>query len=93
MLPLDDPEAEPLLAGLAEEERGETWRLVLPDGTLRGRGTGGVDLLRSMRLTRPLGRALAAVPPRALEAAYDLVARNRGRLGRFVPDAPGPRRR
>lgn len=86
-----DPEAEPLLASLPEEERFATWHLALPDGTLAGAGAGGPALLRSLRLTRPAGRLLARVPTPALETAYALVARNRGRLGRLVPDLPGPR--
>jgi hypothetical protein len=45
-----------------------------------------------MALTRPAGRALALVPGGALDAAYDVVARLRGSLGRIVPDGPPPRR-
>jgi hypothetical protein len=43
-----------------------------------------------MRLTLPAGRGLARVPPHGLDAAYELVARHRGRLGRLVPDGPAP---
>jgi hypothetical protein len=35
---------------------------------------------------------LEAMPPRLLEAQYELIARNRRRLGRLVPDGPAPRR-
>lgn len=87
-----DPEAEPLLAPLAEEERYETWHIALPSGSLAGHGTGGIELLRAMALTRPAARLLAHVPDRVLDGAYALVARNRGRLGRIVPDGPAPRR-
>ena len=93
ILPLQDAEATALLADLPEEERLATWRVALDDGTLAGRGAGAPALLRSVRLTRPAGRALGLVPERALEAAYDLVAGNRGRLGRLVPDGPAPRRK
>ena len=92
LLPLQDPEAEPLLDGLAEAEHLASWRLAREDGSLAGRGAGAPELLRAMRLTRPAGRLLNRVPPGVLEAAYDLVARNRSRLGRLVPDGPAPRR-
>ena len=50
-------------------------------------------LLSELRLTRPLGRVLAAVHASSLvDAVYRLVARNRGRIGRFVPDGPAPHR-
>ncbi len=91
-LPLDESEAEPLLAPLPEDERLETWHLVAPDGALSGHGTGGVELLGALRLTRPMGELLARVPDRMLDGAYEIVARHRKRLGRFVPDRPGPRR-
>lgn len=91
-LPLDDPAAEPLLARLPEHERFETWHLPAPDGSLAGHGAGVVRLLGALRLTRPLGRLLGLVPDGALDRAYGVVARQRGRLGRLVPDRPGPRR-
>jgi predicted DCC family thiol-disulfide oxidoreductase YuxK len=92
LLPLQDEAAAPLLAPLAEDERLASWRLALPDGSLAGRGAGGPALLRTMRLTRPAGRLLALVPAAVLDTAYDVVARNRGRVGRLVPDGPAPRR-
>jgi predicted DCC family thiol-disulfide oxidoreductase YuxK len=92
ILPIDDAEAEPLLRALPEEERDETWHIVAPDGAIAGHGAGVVDLLLAMRLTRPTGRALAHVPPGLLDRVYGAVARNRGRLGRLVPDGRAPRR-
>jgi predicted DCC family thiol-disulfide oxidoreductase YuxK len=89
---LRDPQAASLLAGLAEEERFATWRLALSDGSLVGYGTGGAQLFKSMRLTRPLGRVLTRVPARILDRIYDVVARLRAPLGWAVPDRPGPRR-
>jgi hypothetical protein len=38
VLPLDDPDADALLAPLPEHERLETWRLVRRDGSLVGYG-------------------------------------------------------
>jgi len=87
-----DEEATRLLEPLVADERFATWHLALGDGSLVGYGTGGVELLRSMRLTRPAGRLLAAVPDRVLEAVYGLVARHRGPLGRLVPDGTAPKR-
>lgn len=79
---------------MPEEQRGECWWLVLRDGTpVPGDGGGGVLLLRELHWTRPLGAALHAVRATRLVDALDrLVARHRGRLGRFVPDGPAPRR-
>jgi len=92
LLPLQDPEAVALLADLPEAERLSSWRLARPDGSLSGRGRGGIDLLEAMTPTRRLGRALALVPDRALDGAYGHVARARGALGRLVPDGLAPRR-
>ena len=64
------------------------------DGTpVPGDAGGGIALFLEVQLTRPLGRALQAVRAGRLIDAFDkLVARHRGRLGRFVPDGPAPRR-
>jgi hypothetical protein len=46
-----------------------------------------------VRLTHPLGHVLRAIRASTLVDALDkLVARHRGRLGRFVPEGPAPRR-
>ena len=87
-----DEEAVPLLEPLPEDERFASWHLALSDGSLVGYGTGGVELLRSMPLTRRAGRLLAAVPDRLLNTVYALVARHRALLGRLVPDGPAPKR-
>lgn len=92
VLPLQDPEATRLLEPLPVEERLASWRLARTDGSLVGYGAGAVTLARSLRLTRLLGRVLDAMPQRLLEALYELIAQNRRRLGRLVPDGPAPRR-
>lgn len=89
---MGDEEAAPLLEPLPEDERFASWHLALSDGSLVGYGTGGVELLRSMPLTRRAGRLFAAVPQRLLDPLYGLVARYRGPLGRLVPDGPAPKR-
>jgi hypothetical protein len=83
-----------LLAGVPEEGRDDCWWLVLRDGTpIAGDAGGGVALFAEVRLTRPLGRVLRAFHASALIDALDkVVARNRSRLGRLVPDGPAPRR-
>ena len=91
-LPLRDPVAEPLLARLPHEERFATWYLAQPGGSIVGYGTGGVQLLEAMRLTRRAGHALARVPAGLLDGAYSVIAGRRSALGRLVPDRPGPRR-
>lgn len=86
------PNAAPLLGPLPREEHFATWHLV-PVGRLPvGYGCGVIELLRAMALTRPAAHVLRLVPGAALDSAYDLVARKRSRLGRLVPDRPGPLR-
>lgn len=79
---------------MPEDERGDCWWLVLRDGTpVPGDGGGGVLLLSELGPLRPLGRVLRAAGASPLVDALDrLVARHRGRLGRYVPDGPVPRR-
>jgi predicted DCC family thiol-disulfide oxidoreductase YuxK len=92
IMPLQDPGADALLAAVPERERLASWRLAAPDGAIAGYGAGLPALLRAMRPTRPLGRLLGLVPASVLDAAYGLIARNRGRLAKLVPDGPAPRR-
>ena len=87
-----DEEAARLLERLPADERFASWHLVLGDGSLVGYGTGGVELLRSMKRTRPAGRVLAVAPDRLLNTVYALVGRHRALLGRVVPDGPAPKR-
>lgn len=79
---------------MPEDARGECWWLVLRDGTpVPGDSGGGVALFAEVRLTRPLARLLRAVRASVFIDGLDkLVARHRGRLGRFVPEGPAPRR-
>jgi hypothetical protein len=77
-----------------EEARGECWWLVLRDGTpIAGDAGGAVALFAEVRLTQPLGRVLGTLHACGLLDALDkVVAGQRGRLGRFVPEGPAPRR-
>jgi hypothetical protein len=77
-----------------EEARDSCWWLVLRDGTpVAGDEGGGVALLAELRLTRPLARILRTVRASGVVDALDeLVAGQRKRLGRVVPDRPATRR-
>ena len=68
--------------------------LVRRDGTPVAITDGGaVELLAELRLTRPLGRIIRALHASAfVDASVRLVSRSRGRIGRFAPDGPAPRR-
>ncbi len=81
-----------LLDTVPEEQRPESWWLILPDGTpVSGSRGGGVLLLSEIRLTRPLGRLLSALRLSGLLDALDIFfARQRGKLSRFVPKGPAP---
>jgi predicted DCC family thiol-disulfide oxidoreductase YuxK len=92
LLPLQDDAATSMLAAVSEDERLETWRLASTDGSLSGFGAGAPELLQAMGVTRPLGRLLGTIPDAMLDRAYGLIARNRGTLGRLVPQGPAPRR-
>jgi len=76
-----------LLGDLSEEERMESWHLIVEDR----RYSAGAALAPMLRLL-PGGRAPAALAerfPATTERAYRLIAANRGRLGRlFSADAP-----
>jgi len=92
LLGLDDASAERLLERVSEEERGSSLRLVLPDGRMLSGGVAALGALERLPATRPLARTAVLHAQPAAEALYALVAGNRDRLGRLVPDGPGPRR-
>lgn len=92
LLSLRDEAAMPLLAAVPPSERFDTWRLASKDGSLSGFGAGAPGLFQAIGVTRPLGDLLGRVPDPMLDRVYGLIARNRGTLGRLVPDGPAPRR-
>ena len=93
LLGLGDAAADPMLEDVSEEERNSSLRLVLPDGRMISAGAAALGVLERLPATRPLARAAAALHVRASgRSALLLVARNRDRLGRLVPDGSGPRR-
>lgn len=88
-----EPEAEPLLDPIPERDRYETWHLVEVDGRSHSRGEGAIALAELLPRFAPLARLarwLGLVP--VVAAGYAIVSRNRGRLGRLVPDGAPPRR-
>jgi hypothetical protein len=66
---------------------------VLPDGELLSAGAASLAVLELLPATRPLARAVTVLnAERLVELLYALVAGNRDRLGRLVPDGDAPRR-
>ena len=80
VLPLQDAEAEQLLAAVPVEARLDSARLAEPDGGLLDRGEAVATALGIPRLG-PL-----------LNGPYRLVSHYRGFLSGVVPDGPAPRR-
>jgi len=94
LLPLTAPEAIGLLTSVPETRRTESWWLVLRDGMpIAGNAGGGVALLTALPGMRMIGRLLKTLRLSPVVDALDnLLAHQRGRLSRFVPDGTAPRR-
>jgi hypothetical protein len=90
LLPLEDDEADALLASLPEGEKFATWHLVRPGGRISSRGEAGVDLLNALGYELPARAASQLDGP--IDWLYRLVSENRDRLGPLVPDGAAPRR-
>ena len=88
VLPFEDMDARRLLEAIPAGERETSWHL-LRDGHRASGGEGLGELVGLLPLTRPFGPALRRLP---LAAIYGVVASQRRRLGRVVPDGPAPRR-
>jgi predicted DCC family thiol-disulfide oxidoreductase YuxK len=83
---LQDPEADRLLGAMSAEERMDSWHLVTPAGALRSAGAAFPPLFEPLPGGRPLA-SLARRFPAATQRVYEAVSRNRGRLGRMIPQA------
>jgi predicted DCC family thiol-disulfide oxidoreductase YuxK len=82
-LALQDPEADALLPGMDEGQKLGSWHLVTEDGRVFSAGAAAPPLLRLLPGGRVPAAVLAAFPA-LTNRAYQLVARNRDRLGRLV---------
>jgi predicted DCC family thiol-disulfide oxidoreductase YuxK len=94
LLPLGEPEVGRLLDTVAEDVRTQSWWIVHRDGSFVAGKSGAVAaLLTQMHATRWLGRVVivSGLSP-LLDALDRLIARNRTRLSRLVPEGPAPRR-
>lgn len=75
-LAIQDPRSAELLPGTTEEERLRSFHIVDPDGTVHSAGDGLALLIPPLRASSKLA-----------SRAYWLVANNRTRLGKLLPDA------
>jgi predicted DCC family thiol-disulfide oxidoreductase YuxK len=91
---LDSEEADRLLGSLPEDARSGSYHLVEEDGRISSGRDGVGRLLELLPPVAPVGRLIHRSPTahRAAAAAYDVLARNRGRLGRVLRRAGPPRR-
>ena len=74
-LALQGPRAAELLPGMSESDRMKSFHIVDADGTVHTAGEGLAELLPPLRRF-----------PRASDRLYWLVAGNRNRLGKLIPD-------
>ena len=92
-LSVDSPEAADLLETLTDEERKANWHLVQRNGDDLVMGEAAIAVLELLAPTRWLGVACRRLRLGWLLGWIDWVFKKaRGRLGRFVPDRPGPER-
>jgi predicted DCC family thiol-disulfide oxidoreductase YuxK len=83
LVTLRSAEADRMLAGMPDERRYASWHLVTSDGRVASGGRAVAPLLRRLPGGAPLA-AIASAMPGPTDAAYRLVARNRGRLGELL---------
>jgi predicted DCC family thiol-disulfide oxidoreductase YuxK len=85
-VPLQDPEADLLLAGMPQDRRMASWHLVTPDGRVTSAGGAVPGLMERLPAGAPLA-LLSRTFPRTTDRLYLWVARNRDRLGRRLGPA------
>jgi predicted DCC family thiol-disulfide oxidoreductase YuxK len=88
-LPLQDPQADILLAPIPAAERQLSWHLVTADGRIKSAGRAIAPALRLLP-GGTLPAAVCAAFPRATDRAYRFVAAHRGRLGRLIGPPASP---
>lgn len=90
-LPMHDERAAPFVVWVPASERFCSFHVIEPSGMAYSRGAAVIATLGLIRSTERLGRLLRVMRARrAVDLVYALVAANRGRVGRFVQDMPGP---
>ncbi len=93
ILGFGDPAAGGYISAIEPTELERSWQFIRPDGTRLTAGTAAVELMNSVDATRWLGRLVTTLHLTWLVGLiYRAVSIGRGRLGRLVKDAPGPRR-
>jgi predicted DCC family thiol-disulfide oxidoreductase YuxK len=80
---LQEPRAARLLGDLDEPRRMASWHLIAADGSRASAGEAVAPLLSLLPGGRPLAR-LARACPRAVQAAYETIARHRSTLSRLL---------
>jgi predicted DCC family thiol-disulfide oxidoreductase YuxK len=80
-LPLQAPESDELLPGMATERKMASWHLVAPGGEVYSGGAAAAPLLRLLPGGRPLA-ALAAAFPGAADRLYRWGADRRSLFGK-----------
>ncbi|HEX2032429.1 MAG TPA: DCC1-like thiol-disulfide oxidoreductase family protein [Actinomycetota bacterium] len=90
---LDSPDADRHLGKLSKEDRFGSFHLVV-EGRLISGGEAVGPTLEQLRRMRPVGRFIGRSPAarRAAAWAYGVVSRNRGRIGKVLPDVAPPSR-
>jgi len=82
-VPIRSAEGDEMLSSIPPELRLASWHLRAPSGEVRSAGRAVPVLLRLLPGGRPFA-VVAETFPRVTDRLYDLVARNRGRLGRLI---------
>lgn len=83
LVTLRSAEADRLLGDMPDDRRSASWHLVTADGRVSSGGRAVAPLFRRLPGGGPLA-TIAAAMPGPTDAAYRLVARNRGRLGELL---------
>jgi hypothetical protein len=86
ILPLSDTRVPRLLPGLDQRERMASAHILDPDGSVSSAGRVQARVLRDVVPLKALARA--PLWENVNEVVYRVIAANRHRLAKFVPDRP-----
>ncbi len=88
-----DPASVEFRAAIPHGDFERSYQLLLPDGRRLQSGPASVELMELLRPTRWLGLVARRLRLTVVVGLlYNLVSVHRSRLGRLVPDRPGPHR-